>query len=281
MILSINPQLLQHIHMALQEDAYDQDLTAIATIPANQIGRATIISKAHGVLSGIDVAKAVFHTVNPAFITTWFKDDGEAIAPFEPLCTLEGPLQQLLSVERTALNYMQHLSGIATETNRYVQAIEGTGCTIVDTRKTAPGMRALEKRAVQHGGGNNHRHDLASGMLIKENHIAAAGSITTAIEACRALAKMHPDTWVEVECETLEEVAEAVAAAPDIILLDNMDIATTRAARAMIPSTIITESSGGITLANLRDYAETGVDRIAIGYITHSAPALDLSMRVQ
>ncbi|PJC67873.1 MAG: nicotinate-nucleotide diphosphorylase (carboxylating), partial [Zetaproteobacteria bacterium CG_4_8_14_3_um_filter_59_5] len=197
--------------------------------------------------------------------------------------TLSGPLRSLLSAERTALNFIQHLSGIASATREFVQAVAGTGCAVVDTRKTTPGLRYLEKQAVLHGGGLNHRMDLASGMLIKENHIAGAGSIAAAVSRCRALAQAEgcgSDVWVEVECENMDEVLQAVAAAPDIILLDNMTPDETREARKLVPDSIVLESSGNITLSNARDYAVTGVNRIAIGAITHSTSALDISMRV-
>jgi len=265
------------IDTALREDAAFADLTGIATIAADAIGHARIIAKQAGVLSGCLVAEQVFRTVDKAISQHWLKKDGEQVASGDTVCELQGSLRQLLAAERTALNFMQHLSGIATATHAFAELLADTGCCIVDTRKTTPGLRLLEKQAVLHGGGENHRMDLASGMLIKENHIAAAGSITAAIASCRRQAS---DIWVEVECETLDEVREAVAAAPDIILLDNMSPAMVQEARDLVPPTIILEASGNITLANARDYAATGVNRIAVGAITHSAPALDLSMRV-
>jgi len=174
------------------------------------------------------------------------------------------------------------LSGIATATYAYVEAVKDLSCHIVDTRKTTPGMRDLEKQAVRHGGGENHRMDLQSGMLIKENHIKASGSITDAVHACYALqTQLQSEAWIEVECETMDEVREAIAVCPDIILLDNMSLNEVREARALVPTSILLEASGNITLANARDYAKTGVNRIAIGAVTHSAPALDLSMRVE
>jgi nicotinate-nucleotide pyrophosphorylase (carboxylating) len=183
-----------------------------------------------------------------------------------------------LAAERTALNFMQHLSGIATNTAAFVHCIKGTECSIADTRKTTPGLRYLEKQAVLHGGGVNHRMDLASGMLIKENHIEASGSVSDAINACF---NHNQDVWVEVECETLAQVEEAVLLCPDMILLDNMSPAQVAKARKLVPASILLEASGNIDLDNAHDYAKTGVNRIAIGAITHSAPSLDLSMRVQ
>lgn len=266
------------IDAALAEDMVDQDLTALATIPAEQQGLAIITAKATGVLSGCEMAKQVLHTLDPCITQQWFKHDGACVQPGDIICDLRGNMRSLLSAERTALNFLQHLSGIATATFAFSQTLEDTACMVVDTRKTTPGLRALEKQAVLHGGGANHRMDLASGMLIKENHIIAAGSITDAVAACQQLA---PDTWIEVECETLAEVHEAVAVCPDIILLDNMSIADVALARGIVPDSIVLEASGNISLANARAYAATGINRIAVGAITHSAPALDLSMRVQ
>lgn len=265
------------IQAALEEDKADQDITCIATLQPGQPGRARITAKAEGVLSGISVAKEVFGMVNPEIEHNWHRDDGDAVKTGDLICELSGPMHALLSAERTALNFMQHLSGIATATRAFVDAVSTTDCRIADTRKTTPGFRHLEKAAVVHGGGINHRMDLASGMLIKENHIEACGSLTDAIQACY---QYEADVWIEVECETLEQVQEAIAVCPDIILLDNMPPAMVRVAREVTPASILLEASGNITLENAREYAETGVDRIAIGAITHSAPALDLSMRV-
>lgn len=265
------------IKMALEEDRVDHDLTCMATITEGQLGKATITAKASGVLSGIQLANRVFEQVDPSIIQNWKSDDGAAVGPGQVICELTGPLRALLAAERTALNFIQHLSGIATATRGFVDAVAGTDCGIADTRKTTPGMRQLEKQAVVHGGGINHRMDLASGMLIKENHIEACGSITEAVGKCYA---QNEKVWVEVECETVDQLEEAVLACPDIILLDNMTPDQVARARKMTPKSILLEASGNITLDNARAYAETGVNRIAIGAITHSAPSLDLSMRV-
>ena len=272
-----NFELQVLIDAALAEDMAYQDLTAQATIAKDQQGKGTITAKATGVLSGCAVAKQVITTMDENIQQIWHKTDGNTVVASEVVCELQGPMRSLLSAERTALNFMQHLSGIATATSAFAHALSDTNCVVVDTRKTTPGLRKLEKQAVLDGGGKNHRLDLASGMLIKENHIEAAGSITDAVAACH---KLNPSVWIEVECETLEEVQEAVAVCPDIILLDNMDIPTVMKARAMVPDSIILEASGNITLDNAKDYAVTGVNRIAVGAITHSAPSLDLSMRV-
>jgi len=266
------------IDMALDEDAVTNDLTAHATIDEHAAGTARITAKAVGILSGVSVASEVFSRVDKRIVCRWLADDGAHLHAGQIVAELSGPLVSLLAAERTALNFLQHLSGIATATNHFVAAVAGLSCDIVDTRKTTPGMRHLEKQAVVHGGGSNHRMDLASGMLIKENHIKGCGSITDAVNACFAI---KSDAWIEVECETLDEVRQAIEVCPDIILLDNMNPDLVVQARALVPKSILLEASGNITLANVRDYAETGVNRIAIGAITHSAPALDLSMRVE
>jgi len=276
-LAAINTNTMQLIDMALLEDAATHDLTAQATIAANSQGEAIISAKANGVLSGTDIAQAVFQRMDEQLQQQWLKHDADRVQPGDIIARLQGPLRPLLAAERTALNFMQHLSGIATATRTFVDAVHDTTCRIVDTRKTMPGFRALEKQAVVDGGGINHRMNLASGLLIKENHIEGCGSITQAIAACRQQA----DIWVEVECETLDEVEEAVRAMPDMILLDNMTPQQVRQARSMVPENIVLEASGNITLDNARDYADTGIDRIAIGAITHSAPALDLSMRIR
>jgi len=265
------------IQQALLEDAAAHDLTALATMPAGATATARISAKADGVLSGVAIADAVFAEMDASIQRQWRAADGDAVHCGDVVCELSGPVISLLSAERTALNFLQHLSGIATATQTFVDAVSGTGCRIADTRKTTPGFRLLEKQAVIHGGGVNHRMDLQSGMLIKENHIEACGSIADAVHACY---QAGHKVWIEVECESLDEVRQAVEVCPDIILLDNMEPAVVRQARAMVPSSILLEASGNITLANARSYAETGVDRIAIGAITHSAPVLDLSMRI-
>ena len=265
------------IELALLEDAAYDDITACATIAAQQQGQAKIIAKADGVLSGCTLADAVFATVNKNIQRHWLYHDGDTVQAGDCIVELGGSLRSLLAAERIALNFMQHLSGIATATHQYVLAVAGTSCHITDTRKTTPGLRLLEKKAVKHGGGVNHRMDLSAAFLIKENHIAAAGSITDAIAACYHL---DDSKWVEVECENIEQVEEAVLTSPDIILLDNMSPAMVQQARALVPKSIMLEASGNITLSNVREYAQTGVNRVAIGAITHSTQALDLSMRV-
>lgn len=271
-------ELQSLIETALAEDAAAHDQTSQATVAAEATGTAHIVAKADGVLSGANAAQAVFARLDSTIEQTWLLADADKVQAGDIIARLHGRLRPLLAAERTALNFLQHLSGIATLTAAYVAAVRDYGCRIADTRKTTPGLRRLEKQAAVHGGGVNHRADLASGMLIKENHIAAAGSIAAAIRACRRHA---PEVWLEVECETLAQVAEAVRDRPDAILLDNMTPQQVADARRLVPRQILLEASGGITLENAATYAATGVDRLAIGAITHSAPALDLSMRVQ
>ncbi len=266
------------IQLALSEDAVFNDLTAHATLPADLHGSALITAKADGVLSGITVANAVFDAVDQSIACNWKATDADRVESGQIVCDMSGPMRSLLAAERTVLNFLQHLSGIATATHAFVSEVAGTDCTIADTRKTTPGLRHLEKQAVVHGGGINHRMDLASGMLIKENHIEGSGSISDAVNQCF---QHNQDIWVEVECETMDEVKEAIQVCPDIILLDNMTPEQVATCRQVVPDSILLEASGNITLHNARAYAETGVNRIAIGAITHSAPSLDLSMRVQ
>ena len=265
--------------LALAEDIGTGDVTTLATVPAEARARATVLAKAEGVVSGLDAAAWVFRRVDPAVAFVPRMTDGDRIAPGDAIAEVSGAARSLLTAERVALNLLQRLSGVATVTARHVQAVAGTGARVVDTRKTTPGLRVLEKAAVRHGGGANHRVGLADGVLIKDNHLAAIGGndrITRAIRQARAVA---PHTLkIEVEVTTLDEAAEAVAAGADVILLDNMDIPTLRRAVALVAGRAILEASGGITLATVRAVSETGVDLISVGALTHSAPALDLSL---
>ncbi|MDQ6975149.1 MAG: carboxylating nicotinate-nucleotide diphosphorylase [Mariprofundaceae bacterium] len=267
----------QLIHTALEEDMAFQDITGLACIAVHAKGTAKLVAKATGVLSGCDVSAACFQSRDASLSKKWFKHDGDTVQAGDVLAHVSGSLRSLLAAERTALNFLQHLSGIATTTHAFVCCVDGTGCQIVDTRKTTPGMRQLEKQAVQHGGGVNHRMDLADAMLIKENHIAACGSISDAVGACYT---WDDRCFVEVECETLAQVTEAVLVAPDMILLDNMTVAMVKEARALVPDSILLEASGNINLDNAKHYAATGVNRLAIGAMTHSSPVLDVSLLI-
>ena len=264
------------ISHALAEDIPEgDDKTTIATIAPEQVSRVYLRARKDGVLAGTCVAGTVFETVGVTKIK-YEKDCGDSIKAGEVILTVEGNTRNILRSERVALNFISHLSGIATLTKRYVDAVAGTGATIRDTRKTTPGWRQLEKFAVRMGGGMNHRMNLSDGALIKDNHIAAAGSITSAVNRVRS---EFPGMELEVEVDTLEQLREALACNAEVILLDNMSIEMTKEAVALARGTNSKlESSGGITLENVRAYAETGVTYIAIGAITHSAPILDIGL---
>lgn len=271
------------IERALAEDLGPGDATAEAIVPEDARGEGVILAKAGGVLSGLPIAGEVFRRVEPKIQFAPEAQDGEPVAPGELVARLSGPLRGILTGERVALNFLCRLSGIATLTSRYVDAVAPYRAVILDTRKTTPGWRALEKYAVRCGGGRNHRMGLYDMVLIKDNHIAATGSITAAVERARAAGVRLP---IEVEVRTLEELEEALSLGVDRILLDNMDLATLRGAvaraktagaRRAVPRL---EASGGISLENVAEVAATGVDYISVGALTHSAPALDLSLEL-
>ena len=268
------------IDLGLAEDIGTGDVTTMATVPVDARSSARLVAKAEGVLSGVEVARAVFQRVDPTVRWETCMPDGRQVPEGTVIAEIEGPSHAMLIAERTALNLVQHLCGIASLTARYVDAVEGTGACIIDTRKTLPGLRVLEKAAVRHGGGRNHRVGLSDGVLIKDNHLAAIGGddrVTRAIAAARA-AVSHT-LRVEVEVTTLEEVREAVDAGADAILLDNMGIEEMREAVMIVGGRCLTEASGGVNLATVRLVAETGVDLISVGRLTHSAPALDISLQ--
>ena len=267
------------IEAALAEDVGNGDRTTRWTVPAGARAEARIIAKASGVVAGLDAAREVLLTVDPSIEVTAVLNDGDRVAPGDLVMRLAGPAASLLSAERVALNFLQRLSGVATLTRSYVDRVAGTGARILDTRKTTPGMRMLEKEAVRAGGGSNHRIGLFDMVLIKENHVAAAGGITAAVDSVRK----HNAEGLRVEVETrdLAEVEEALRAGVDVILLDNMSHDGLRQAVALVSASgaaTQTEASGGVYLETVRAIAETGVDLISVGALTHSAPALDLSL---
>ncbi len=267
------------IDLALAEDIGTGDVTSLATVPPGTHARAALVAKAEGVLSGVDVAGAVFRRVNPALDYRVRVGDGSRVRPGDRIAEVEGLAQGILAGERVALNLLQRLSGTATLTAAFVAAVAGTEARIVDTRKTTPGLRALEKAAVRHGGGRNHRSGLADGILIKDNHLAAVGGADRVTRAVQRAMAVAPHTLrVEVEVTTLAEVEEAVAAGADTILLDNMDLPTMRQAVGLVAGRARLEASGGVRLETVRAIAETGVDLISVGALTHSAPALDISL---
>ena len=264
------------VRRALEEDlALGPDITTMATVAEDARAVGDVVPRTSGVLAGVAVAAAVFHLVGgPDVEVTLHADDGAATEPGRAVLTVTGPTRALLTAERTALNLACHLSGIASLTRRWVEAVAGTGAAIRDTRKTTPGLRALEKYAVRCGGGVNHRMALGDAALVKDNHVAAAGGIPAAVEAVRAHA---PDISLEVECDTLDQVREAIDAGVELVLLDNFSLADTRAAVDLArPAGVRLEASGGLTLDRAHEIAATGVDYLAVGALTHSAPVVDL-----
>ena len=265
------------VRAALQEDEAFNDLTTLATVHSGRRQRATLVARGSGVVAGIPLAIEAFLQLDPKVTIRVNLEDGARVEKGTPVLYLNGHARGLLSAERVALNFMQRLSGIATLTRKYVDAVRGTGTRILDTRKTTPGWRRLEKYAVRVGGGMNHRTDLASAILIKDNHLAAVdGDIAVAVQRCRALAP--PGTKVEVECETREQVEAAVKAGADIIMLDNMSVDLARECVELAAGRAILEASGRVALDAVRRVAETGVNWISVGSLTHSPPALDLAL---
>jgi nicotinate-nucleotide pyrophosphorylase (carboxylating) len=281
---------------ALEEDlGPNGDLTSQAAIPAGLPGRAVLVARSPGVLAGLPAAEGTFALVDPGLSFRAEMADGASLRPGDRLATVSGRMRSILTAERTALNFLQRLSGVATQTRRYVDAVAGLPCRILDTRKTTPGWRLLEKYAVRCGGGHNHRMGLGDGVLIKDNHLAAlqgdgtfsrepgasGGESPVAAAVRLARAKYGNNFPLEIEVDDLGQLDEALAAGPDIVLLDNMSPAELAEAvhrrNAKAPGVLL-EASGGVTLAGLRAIAETGVDRISVGALTHSAPALDIAL---
>jgi nicotinate-nucleotide pyrophosphorylase (carboxylating) len=263
------------IKRALDEDlAGGQDITSVATVSGSEKIVADFVSRSAGVIAGIDMARAVLEEVGLTDVSI-FVADGAKVAKGTVLMSVRGDTRAILLAERTALNFLGHLGGIATLTRTWVDAIAGTTCAIRDTRKTTPGMRVLEKYAVRMGGGTNHRMNLSAAALIKDNHIAAAGGATAAFNRVR---EKSPKAEIEIEVDTLDQLAEVIALKPDCVLLDNMSPELCAKAVALVAGAFKLEASGGITLANARAYAETGVNYLAIGALTHSAPVLDIGL---
>ncbi len=263
------------VQRALEEDLGALgDLTSIAVVPADALGAGRFIARRAGVVAGIAAASEVFRQVDADVVRRWSVADGDAIAEGDELGRVEGSVRSILLAERTALNLLCHCSGIATFTRRFVEAVDGTSARIRDTRKTLPGLRALEKAAVRAGGGYNHRESLSDAVLIKDNHLAHL-SLRDAVDSARA---RWPGRIVEVECDTLEQVAEAKAAGPDLVLLDNMAPHDVAEAVATLGGGVPVEVSGGVDLESARAYAEAGADFISVGAITHSSPALDIAL---
>jgi nicotinate-nucleotide pyrophosphorylase (carboxylating) len=265
------------IELAFAEDIAAGDATSQAVLPEDLAVRGCIVAKEDGVVAGLAIAGAVFARVGPRLSFEQVVADGTVVAPGDVVATVEGPARGMLAAERTALNFLQRLSGIATLTRAFVDAVAGTEAVILDTRKTHPGYRVLEKYAVRMGGGQNHRLSLSDMLLVKDNHIEAAGSITTAVKRARG---EFPDLPIEVEVTDIDQLRQALALKPDRIMLDNFDPGAMRDAVRITAGTVPLEASGGVMLETVRAIAETGVDFISVGALTHSAPALDLSLEV-
>lgn len=265
------------VRRALDEDlGAIGDVTTTATVPASLVGSADLVARAAGVVAGLPAAAAVFTVVSDGRARVEFgAADGTWVTPGEVLATVLGPVRDILTGERTALNLLCHLSGVATLTRRWVDAVAGTGAVIRDTRKTLPGLRALEKYAVRCGGGVNHRMSLSDAALVKDNHVAAAGSVVKAFDAVRAA---YPDLPIEVEVDTVAQAREVIDAGAELVLLDNMPPDQMREVVAYARGRAKLEASGGLTLERAREVAETGVDYLAVGALTHSAAALDIGL---
>jgi len=263
------------IKRALAEDLDSgEDITSVATVSGTERVVAEFVARREGVIAGLDMARAVLEEVGLKDISV-FAQDGDAVSAGKVLMSVRGDTRAILLAERTALNFLGHLGGIATLTNTWVKAVAGTSCKIRDTRKTTPGMRALEKYAVRMGGGTNHRMSLSDAALIKDNHIAAAGGVQEAFLRVRT---QFPKAEIEIEVDNLDQLAEVLPLKPDLILLDNMNPALCRKAVEVVAGQCKLEASGGITLESAQEFAATGVDYLAIGALTHSAPVLDIGL---
>ena len=277
------PEVYRLIDAAFTEDQTFNDPTTQVLVPTDVLAIGTIRAKTRGVLAGAEVSTAVFHRLDPSLRVNSLLEDGSQLSPGDDIAKVEGSAASILKAERVALNFLQRMSGIATATDRYVKAVEGCRARIVDTRKTAPGLRYLDKYAVRMGGGYNHRLNLADGILIKDNHIEALRSRELGLKEViqLALARASHTIKVEVEVETLEQVEEALEAGAHIIMLDNMPPPMMRQAMDIIGRKAVVEASGGINMETVRAVAETGVDLISVGALTHSTQALDISLDLE
>lgn len=265
------------IRMALREDISSEDVSTNSVMPEDKPGEVELICKQDGIICGMDVYERVFKILDENTVVEKYVKDGDEVKKGQLMGKVKGDIRVLLSGERVALNYLQRMSGIATYTNQVAALLKGSKTVLLDTRKTTPNMRIFEKYAVKCGGGQNHRYNLSDGILLKDNHIGAAGSITKAIEMAKAYAPFVRK--IEIETETLEQVKEAVEAGADIIMLDNMDVATMKEAVKIIDGRAKTECSGNVTRENIANIIDSGVDYVSSGALTHSAPILDISMK--
>lgn len=265
------------IRAALKEDITSEDISTQAVMPNYQLGTVQLICKEDGVIAGLEIFKRVFEILDPKTVTELYVKDGDEVKNKQLLATVTGDIRVLLSGERTALNYLQRMSGIATYTKKVASLLEGSKTRLLDTRKTTPNMRIFEKYAVKQGGGNNHRYNLSDCVMLKDNHIGAAGSVTKAVKMARDYISFV--TKIEVECENLDMVREAVDAGADIIMLDNMSDDDMRKAVEIIAGRALTECSGNVTAENIKRITDIGVDFVSSGALTHSAPILDVSLK--
>lgn len=272
-------ELTEAVNRALEEDIKNGDITTKAVIPPSLKGIGKFVVKENGLIAGLEIAAIVFRTVDPDLKFTIIKEDGSQVAIGDVTAIVEGSASNILTAERTALNFLQRMSGIATTAKKYSDKVKHTKAKIIDTRKTVPGLRLIDKLAVKMGGCENHRIGLYDMFLIKDNHIEIAGSISKAIEACKNFNKKHNSNYkIEVEVDSIDQINEALYAEPDIIMLDNFTPAQMKEAVKLINGRCETEASGGITLDNVKEAAESGVDYISVGALTHSVKALDISL---
>ena len=273
----IDDPIHEAVHLALAEDLRESsDLTTEAIVPEGATGSARVVARENAILAGTEAMTAALMELDHRAVVELAAKDGDEVHPGDAVATVRGSLRAILTAERTALNFLQRLSGVATLTRRFVEA--AGGAEVRDTRKTVPGMRYLQKAAVRAGGGTNHRMSLSDAYLIKDNHIAAAGSVAEAVARAKTA---HPTLWIEVECDTIEQVREALEAGAHELLLDNMDVETMREAVKLAKGRAKTEASGSVTLDTIGAIAATGVDSISVGALTHSAPAVDFSLEVE
>lgn len=279
--MNLQPEIDEIIRNAFREDIASGDVTTMATVPDDIQGKASFLVKDEGIIAGLDVTQRVFNLLDPELVFTAFTTNGSKVTNGQIIAEVTGRASSILSAERTALNFLQRMSGIATLSGKFAEMVKGTKAVIIDTRKTVPGLRVIDKQAVTQGGCRNHRQGLYDMFLIKDNHIAASGSITKAVEACREyMKKKNFASKIEVEVTTLEQTEEALNTRADIIMLDNFDLQLMKEAVALINGQALIEASGGVNLTTVLQIAQTGVDFISVGALTHSVKAMDISLNL-
>lgn len=279
--MNLQPEIDEIIRNAFREDIASGDVTTMATVPDDIQGKASFLVKDEGIIAGLDVTQRVFNLLDPELVFTAFTTNGSKVTNGQIIAEVTGRASSILSAERTALNFLQRMSGIATLSGKFAEMVKGTKAVIIDTRKTVPGLRVIDKQAVTQGGCRNHRQGLYDMFLIKDNHIAASGSITKAVEACREyMKKKNFASKIEVEVTTLEQTKEALNTRADIIMLDNFDLQLMKEAVALINGQALIEASGGVNLTTVLQIAQTGVDFISVGALTHSVKAMDISLNL-